>query len=155
MPAYRVIEAIVVAALVVASALSLLGAFAPNVSARLKLWVAVRLNRRGRPRVMRALAAKLAAVPTESAAGCGSGCSSCNGCGLSRVASLRPVEARLRALKAVEPAFEKLEDLGESEGQDDVDARGDEECVSLIRRRRHPARNAGDVEQRNRTRKRR
>jgi hypothetical protein len=82
---YRLIETIIVAALVTGSALWLFELFAPKVSRGLRSRVAVRLNQRGRPRPMRVLAAKLAAVPSAREAGCASGCSTCGGCGLSRV----------------------------------------------------------------------
>jgi hypothetical protein len=90
---YRIFEAAVVGLLVTGSAFWLLGALAPGAFAELRLKVAAGLNRRGRPRRLRALAARLAAVPAESAEGCGSGCASCSGCGLSRVAKPQPVEA--------------------------------------------------------------
>jgi hypothetical protein len=90
---YRIFEAAVVGMLVTGSALRLLETLAPGACAGLRLKVAVSLNRRGRPRGLRALAARLAAVPAESAAGCGSGCASCSGCGLSRVAKAQPAEA--------------------------------------------------------------
>ncbi len=97
MALYRAIEAVAVVTLVLGSALWLLGALAPGVCARLRLGVAVTLNKSGRPRWMRALASKLAAVPAASAAGCGSGCSSCSGCGLSRVAKPRPAAPLTRS----------------------------------------------------------
>ncbi len=85
MEVYRLIETIVVAVLVTGSAMWLFGLFAPKVSGGLRSRVAVRLNQSGRPRSLRALAAKLAAVPSARESGCGSGCSTCSGCGLSRV----------------------------------------------------------------------
>jgi hypothetical protein len=83
-PLYRLVEAIAVGALVAGSALWLLGALAPGAVAAARLWAAVGMNRRGRPRWMRALAGKVAPVPAASAAACGSGCSSCSGCPLTR-----------------------------------------------------------------------
>jgi hypothetical protein len=89
---YRIVEVLLVTALVTGSLLWLFGTLMPSAYAGLRLRVAVSLNKRGRPSWMRALASRLAAVPAASTAGCGSGCSSCSGCGLSRVVKARPAD---------------------------------------------------------------
>lgn len=83
---YRLVEIVIVGGLVSGSALWLLGLLAPTSCATVRLRLAVKMNQRGRPSWLRALASRLAAVPIASAAGCGTGCSSCGGCGLSTVA---------------------------------------------------------------------
>jgi hypothetical protein len=80
MNASAAMQWIIVGAIVALSAFYALGIFAPRVRARALYALGGWLAREQHPRWMRFAGRRLMPV-SQAASGCGSGCTSCNGCG--------------------------------------------------------------------------
>jgi hypothetical protein len=94
---FAVVQAVIIALVVLASALVAFRKLLPKTATRLQARMAAALNRPTRPVWMRALSGKL--QPATATGSCGDGCGSCGSCGPAPQPDVQPLHFKPRLPK--------------------------------------------------------